>query len=92
VLDTFSRPGGRLQSAQAGDLAVLRPGGLTAQPPDPEQLADAVARYQAYQALREFRAGLCLVRGAGFPGAAQVGGERAGDQELGGPRAEAVST
>jgi hypothetical protein len=62
VLDTFSRPGGRLQSAQAGDLAVLRPAGLAAQPPAPEQLADAVARYQAYQALREFRGGLyaCL--------------------------------
>jgi hypothetical protein len=49
VLDTFSRPSGRLQSAQAGDLAVLRPAGLAAHPPAPEQLADAVARYQAYQ-------------------------------------------
>jgi hypothetical protein len=62
VLDTLSRPGGRLQSARDGDMAALRPAGLAAQPPDPAQLADAVARYQAYQGLREFRARLyaCL--------------------------------
>ncbi len=62
MLDTFSCPRGRLQSARDGDLAVLRRAGLAAQPPDPAQLADAVARYQAYQALREFRARLhaCL--------------------------------
>ena len=62
MLDTLSRPGGRLQTARCGDLAVLRPAGLAAQPPDPAQLADAVARDQAYQALREFRARLyaCL--------------------------------
>jgi DDE superfamily endonuclease len=62
VLDTFSRPGGRLQSARDADLAVLRPAGLAAQPPDPVQVADAITRCQAYQALREFRARLyeCL--------------------------------
>jgi DDE superfamily endonuclease len=58
VLDTISRPGGRLQSARYGDLPVLRPAGLAARPPDPAQLADAVARCQAYQGLREFRARL----------------------------------
>jgi hypothetical protein len=56
VLDTISRPGWRLQSAQDGDLAPPRAAGLAARPPDPAQVADAVARYQAYQGLREFRA------------------------------------
>jgi len=62
VLDTISRPGWRLQSAQDGDLAAPRAAGLAARPPDPAQVADAVARYQAYRGLREFRARLyaCL--------------------------------
>jgi DDE superfamily endonuclease len=62
VLDTLSRPGGRLQSARDADLAVLRLAGLAAQPPDPAQVADAITRCQACQALREFRARLyeCL--------------------------------
>ena len=55
MLDTFSRPGGRLQSARDGDLAVLRPARLAAQPPDPAQVADAIARCRSYQGLREFR-------------------------------------
>ena len=62
MLDTISRPGWRLQSAQDGDLAAPRAAGLAARPPDPAQVADAVARYQAYRGLREFRARLyaCL--------------------------------
>ena len=62
MLDTISRPGGRLQSARDDDLPVLRPAGLAVRPPDPAQLADAMARYQAYRGLREFRARLygCL--------------------------------
>ena len=63
MLDTFSRPGRRLQSARDADLVVLRPAGLAAQLPDPAQVADAITRCQPYQALREFRARLygCLI-------------------------------
>jgi DDE superfamily endonuclease len=62
VLDTFSCSGGRLQSGRCGELAVMGPAGLAALPPEPAQVAGAVARYQRYQALREFRARLyaCL--------------------------------
>jgi len=61
VLDTVPRAGALLQ-------AVLGAGGALEaclagpQPPDPVQVAGAVARYRAYQGLREFRARLyeCL--------------------------------
>src|SRR5262245_24772606 len=61
VLDTVSRSGGQLQTVfgalTAGDLAGVAP-----EPPDPARVADAIARYEAYRALREFRARLyeCL--------------------------------
>jgi hypothetical protein len=62
VLDTLPRSGGRLQtvlgaSAVGGALAEMAP-----PPPDPVRVAAAVARCQAYRALREFRARLygCL--------------------------------
>ncbi|HEV2244601.1 MAG TPA: transposase [Streptosporangiaceae bacterium] len=66
MLDTLSRPGGRLQTiAGAGGadgVLVVSLAGLAAQPPDAAQVAGAVARYLGYRALREFRAGLyaCL--------------------------------
>jgi hypothetical protein len=63
VLDTLPRAG-RLQTIPDGALAAGDPGlaGQAPQPPDPAQVADAIARYRAYQGLREFRAGLyaCL--------------------------------
>jgi hypothetical protein len=67
VLDTLSRRGRRLQTIPGaggadGALVAVSLAGLAAQPPDAAQVADAVARYRGYQALREFRAGLyaCL--------------------------------
>jgi hypothetical protein len=67
VLDTLPRSGGRRQTipgagGTGGARAAVGPAGMAAQPPDAAQVADAVARYRAYQALREFRARLygCL--------------------------------
>jgi hypothetical protein len=67
VLDTVSRSGRQSQSVRdAGGLrgfAVAgRLAGIGPQPPDAAQVADAIARYRAYQGLREFRARLyeCL--------------------------------
>jgi hypothetical protein len=67
VLDTLPRSGGRLQSipgagGMGGARASVSPAGMTPQPPDPAQVAAAVARHRACQALREFRARLygCL--------------------------------
>jgi hypothetical protein len=51
VLDTLPRAG-QLQTIP--DSGVAR-GAAAPQPPDPARVADAVARYRAYQALREFR-------------------------------------
>jgi hypothetical protein len=66
VLDTLPRSGGRLQSVvgaggAGGVLAEVSLAGM-APPPDAAQVASAVARYQAWRALREFRARLygCL--------------------------------
>jgi DDE superfamily endonuclease len=50
VLDTLPRAG-QLQTILDSGAAL----GAAAQPPDPARVADAVARYRAYQALREFR-------------------------------------
>ena len=46
----------------AGALTALDLAGMAPRPPDPAEVAAAVARYQAYQGLREFRARLygCL--------------------------------
>jgi hypothetical protein len=67
VLDTLPRSGGRLQTilgpgGTGGALAAGGPPGAAPQPPDPAQVAAAVARYQACQGLREFRTRLygCL--------------------------------
>jgi len=59
VLDTLARAGGQLQTILDSGAAV---GGAAPQPADPAQVADAVMRYRAYQALREFRSKLygCL--------------------------------
>jgi hypothetical protein len=59
VLDTLPRAG-QAQTIPDGALAAGDPGlaGQALQPPDPAQVADAVMRYRAYQALREFRARL----------------------------------
>jgi hypothetical protein len=58
VLDTLPRAGQLQTIPDSG--AVL--GAAAPQPTDPARVADAVARYRAYQALREFRARLygCL--------------------------------
>jgi hypothetical protein len=63
VLDTLPRSGPRRQQTAVGGGALAAcPAGTEPEPPDPARVADAVMRYQAYQALREFRAGLygCL--------------------------------
>jgi hypothetical protein len=63
VLDTLSRPGGRLQSVPgSGGALAVDLAGLPAQQPGAAQVADAVAQYRGYRALREFRARLygCL--------------------------------
>ncbi len=67
MLDTLPRSGGRLQailgaSGVGGVQVAGGPAGMAPRPPDPAQVAAAVARYRAYQALREFRARLygCL--------------------------------
>jgi hypothetical protein len=56
VLDTIPRAGGPLQTI-VDSGAVLA--GAAPAPPDAAQVADAIARYRACQALREFRARLC---------------------------------
>ncbi|MGH3232671.1 MAG: transposase [Streptosporangiaceae bacterium] len=67
MLDTLPRSGGQLQTIPgAGEPGgLLPPGGpavMAPRPPDPAQVAAqvaaAVARYQAYRGLREFRARL----------------------------------
>jgi DDE superfamily endonuclease len=62
VLDRLSRSGELPQTIVGGAADAVAALSLAPQPPDPAQLADAVARYQAYQGLREFRARLyaCL--------------------------------
>jgi hypothetical protein len=63
VLDTLPRAGELPQSILSGTADALAVVSLaTPQPPDPAQVADAIARYRAYQGLREFRARLygCL--------------------------------
>ena len=51
MLDTLPRAAGQRQAPQdPGALAGPAP-----QPPDAAQVADAIARYRACQALREFR-------------------------------------
>jgi hypothetical protein len=59
VPDTMPRAGGQLQTV--GDCGAVLAGAAPA-PPDAAQVADAIARYRACQALREFRARLyeCL--------------------------------
>jgi hypothetical protein len=58
VLDTLPRAG-QLQTIPVSGAAV---GAAAPQPPDPAQVAAAIARHEAYRALREFRARLyaCL--------------------------------
>ncbi len=64
MLDTLPRSGGQLQTTvvPGGMDAAVRLPGMAARPPDPARVADAIARYQACQGLREFRARLyaCL--------------------------------
>jgi hypothetical protein len=66
VLDTVSRSRGKPQTIPdcggMGGAAAAVSRGMAPQPPDPAQVAAALARYQAWQALREFRARLygCL--------------------------------
>jgi hypothetical protein len=63
VLDTVPRAGGRLQAVPGRRRGALGAACLAGpQPPDPVQVAAAVARYRAYRGLREFRAQLyeCL--------------------------------
>ena len=51
MLDTLPRAA-QLQTVPVSGAA---PGAAAPQPPDPARVADAVARYRAYKALREFR-------------------------------------
>ena len=62
MLDTLPRSAGRLQTIAGGGALGGGPAEMAPRPPDPAQIADAVARYRAYQALREFRGRLygCL--------------------------------
>ncbi len=66
MLDTLPRSGGRLQTfLRAGGTSVVPAVSLARmapQPPDPARVVSAIARFQAFQALREFRARLygCL--------------------------------
>jgi hypothetical protein len=59
VLDTLPRAGGQLQTLLDSGAAVA---GAVPRAPDAAQVAGAIARYRAFQALREFRARLygCL--------------------------------
>jgi len=62
VLDTLPRAGGRLQTMLGPGLVPEAACLARPQPPDPVQVADSIARYRAYQGLRQFRARLyeCL--------------------------------
>ncbi len=62
MLDTLPRAGGRLQTMLGPGLVPEAACLARPQPPDPVQVADSIARYRAYQALREFRSKLygCL--------------------------------
>ena len=55
MLDTLPRSAGRLQTLPGGGALGGGPAEMAPRPPDPAHIADAVARYRAYQALREFR-------------------------------------
>src|SRR5262249_56492058 len=59
VLDTLPRAGGRLQTTLGSGVVLA---GAAPQPPDAARVAGAIARYRAWQALREFRTRLyeCL--------------------------------
>src|SRR6266568_9135536 len=59
VLDTLPRAGGQRQAIPDSGAALA---GAAPQPPDAAQVAAAIGRYRACQALREFRTGLyrCL--------------------------------
>lgn len=59
MLDTLPRAGGQRQAIPDSGAALA---GAGPQPPDAAQVADAIGRYRACQALREFRTGLygCL--------------------------------
>jgi hypothetical protein len=59
VLDTLPRAGGQLQAVRECDAGLAE---AAPRLPDTAQVADAIARYQACRALREFRARLyeCL--------------------------------
>ncbi len=59
MLDTLSRSRGQLQAIRGSGAALA---GVAPEPPDAAQVADAIARYRACQALREFRTRLyaCL--------------------------------
>ena len=59
MLDTLPRAGGQRQTILDSGAAVA---GAVPRPPDAGQVAAAIARYQAFRALREFRARLygCL--------------------------------
>jgi hypothetical protein len=59
VLDTLPRAGGQLQTIPDSGAGLA---GAAPRPPDAAQVADAIARYRACQALREFRTRLyaCL--------------------------------
>jgi hypothetical protein len=61
VLDTLSRSGGLPQTVPGGSAGAVA-AGVAPRPPDAAQVAGAVARYRAWQGLREFRARLyaCL--------------------------------
>jgi hypothetical protein len=52
VLDTLPRAGGQPQTILDPGAA---PAGAGPRPPDPAQVADTIARYRAYEALRDFR-------------------------------------
>jgi hypothetical protein len=52
VLDTLPRAGGQPQTILDSGAALA---GAGPQPPDPARVADAIARYRAYEALRDFR-------------------------------------
>ncbi len=62
MLDTLPRAGGRLQTMLGPGLVPEAACLARPQPPDPVQVADSIARYRAYQGLRQFRARLyeCL--------------------------------
>jgi DDE superfamily endonuclease len=62
VLDTFPRAGRPRTVLDDGTLEAVLRHGTAPRPPDAARSADAIARYEAYRGLREFRARLhaCL--------------------------------